>query len=402
MAKKVKNPNYNGNNSTGGKKKISWANIKKYLYSAAVAFIVIYLLLERFSGGTDTAQDQSDTQSAQTTSFLQSVTETITGNITTPAPGIEISYELAGSSQAKLTDEGGNSADRSNWLVSVENYKDVLPQGFSYSDVPEYYGAKYAVINGNIPFFTQSEYALALQGAFEYYGPLDSLGRCTVAFDCLGRETMPASGTKRGDISSIHPSGWKQARYDCVDSETVMTRAHLAAYILSSENANERNLVSGTRYMNSDTMLEFEDDARYYIYDHNNKHVLYRVTPVFNGNELMPRGLLMEAASVEDLGIGLSYCVYIYNVQPGLTFNYSNGKSQYTGIFFDTDSDTVITDDIDLASYGLDTSTNTIHSPFCSVFAEVPAADRTGFSGDRTMQTDWTKLGYKLCSTCMK
>ena len=385
MAKQVKNPNYKG------KKKISLQNIKKYLYVAAVVFIVAYYLLGNLP---DQQAEQGETGSNQ---FQSVLTDTVSAG-----EGIELEYELAGSSQANMTDKGGNATDRSDWLVSVKSYKDVMPQGFSLESIPEYNGAKYVPVNGNVPYFTENEKKLARQGYFEYYGDLDSYGRCTVAFDCLGRETMPPSNQKRGDISSIHPTGWKQARYDCVDSETVMTRAHLAGYILSAENANEKNLVTGTRYMNSDSMLEFENEVRYYIYDNSGKHVLYRVTPIYKGSELMPRGILMEARSVEDSGFGLQYCVYVYNVQPGIEFDYSTGRSQYTGIFFDTDSDTVITDDISLSSYGLDKATNTIHSPFCSKFAEVSAENRTGFAGDTEMQSQWAKMGYTLCSECLK
>ena len=376
--KKVKNPNYKG------KKKLSWAKLKNYLYVAVIVFIVAYYLLGNLDDGSDQSQP------------------TIFSEVVDGGEGIEIPYELAGSDQADVTDKGGNPADRSDWLVSVKSYKDVLPQGFSLDNVPPYYGAKYAIVNGNVPFFTENEKKLARQGYFEYYGNLDSYGRCTVAFDCLGRETMPPSKEKRGDISAIHPSGWKQARYDCVDSETVMTRAHLAGYILSAENANERNLVTGTRYMNSDSMIDFENDVRYYIYNNKGKHVLYRVTPVYKGSELMPRGLLMEARSVEDSGFGLQYCVYIYNIQPGITFDYSSGRSRYSGIFFDTKSECVVLDDINTASYGLDTSTNTIHSPRCSEFAAVPTLDRATFVGDVDMQKQWPQFGYKLCKECMK
>ena len=391
-AKKIKNPNYMGKKK---KKKISWYKIKRYLYFAVVAFIVIYYLLQNVQWG-DNGDVQDGSQPAATTA-LQGLTD-----IVPPEPGVDINYQLAGSSHSNETDAGGNKTDRSDWLTSVKSYKDVLPRGFILDMVPEYHGAKYAVVNANIPFFTDGEKNLAHQGYFEYYGNLDSLGRCTVAFDCLGRETMPASGEKRGDISSIHPSGWKQARYDCVDSETVLTRAHLAGYILSAENANEKNLVTGTRYMNSDSMLKFEDDVRYYIYRHKGSHVLYRVTPVYNGNELMPRGLLMEAYSVEDFGTGLQYCVYIYNIQPGVRFNYSSGRSEYTGIFYDTDSECVITDGISLASYVLDKSTNTIHNPQCSHFAELKLTDIATFWGDKDMQSSWSRFGYKLCNECMK
>ena len=371
-------------------KKLTLAKIKKFLYTACVIVLALICvrnyLIEQFDSGV--FFDDGEDQEYAAAQVVQD-------------EGPELEYALAGSSASRETDANGNIIDHSNLLVSVKDPKTVMPRGFSLNDVPEYSGAKYCVVNGNVPFFTKNELKLASQGAFEYYGPLDSYGRCTVAFDCLGRETMPGS-QKRGSISNIHPSGWKQARYDCVDSETVMTRAHLAGYMLSSENANERNLVTGTRYMNSDAMLIFEEDTQDYLYNSRGRHVLYRVTPIFKGSELMPRGVLMEAQSVEDGGIGVKYCVYIYNVQPGLKFNYSTGRSEYTGIFFDTDSSTVVTDGVAIGSYGLDTSTNTIHSAFCSEYGKVPGESRIAFAGDIDCESQWPAMGYKLCHSCLK
>lgn len=312
-----------------------------------------------------------------------------------------IPYTLKGKSGKKQYDANGNLIDTSNHLTSVKKPSDVLPAGFSLDDIPYYYGEGVLEINGNVPYFTEAEIELAKQGTFEYYGPLDKLGRCTVAFDCLGRETMP-NGEKRGSISSIHPSGWQQARYDCVDSETVMTRAHLAGYMMSSENANEQNLISGTRYMNSDTMLPFEEDAANWLDRNSGKHLLYRVTPWYDGDNLMADGILMEAMSVEDNGHGIQYCVYVYNVQPGLHFNYATGRSQYSGVFFDTNAESVITDGIRLGTYGLDLTNNTIHTTKCTLFASLDSLDKVQFSGDRSMQDEWPSIGYHLCPQCLR
>ena len=143
----------------------------------------------------------------------------------------EIPYVLAGNTGEVRYDNNGNLIDTSDFLVSVSNYREVLPSSasFTFKAIPAYRGKAVVTVNDNVPFFTPAEIVLAKQGHFEYYGDLDDLGRCTVAFDCLGKETMP-NGQKRGSISAIRPTGWKQARYDCVDSETVMTRAHLAGY----------------------------------------------------------------------------------------------------------------------------------------------------------------------------
>ena len=315
-------------------------------------------------------------------------------------PSQGIAYQLAGENGEVRYDANGNLIDTSNFLISVNNSGEVLPKGFSFSEIPSFRGQSVITLNNNVPFFTAEEITLAKQGSFEYYGELDSRGRCTVAFDCLGKDTMPARGQKRGSISSIHPTGWKQARYDCVDSETVMTRAHLAGYMLSSENANPNNLITGTRYMNADSMLPYEESTAEYLDRHPNGHVLYRVTPCFRGTDLMAEGILMEAISVEDLGKSHQYCVFVYNVQPGLSFRYASGASLYTGIFFDTDAETVVTDDLQLETYGMEFSSNTIHTKSCSAYTALPASDKGSFYGDSAMKSQWSSLGYQLCS-CM-
>ena len=314
----------------------------------------------------------------------------------------EIPYVLAGNTGEVRYDDNGNLIDTSDFLVSVSNYREVLPSSasFTFKAIPVYRGKAVVTVNDNVPFFTPAEIILAKQGHFEYYGNLDALGRCTVAFDCLGRETMP-NGLKRGSISAIRPTGWKQARYDCVDSETVMTRAHLAGYMLSAENANVNNLITGTRYLNSDAMLPYEESTADYLDHHPSGHVLYRVTPYFRGNNLMADGILMEAMSVEDEGKSHHYCVFVYNVQPGIAFRYETGVSRYTGIFFDVRSGTIVTDGLQLRQYGMDFSTNAIHATGCADYAAVPEENRAVFYGDTKMKNEWADLGYKL-HTCVK
>ena len=312
-----------------------------------------------------------------------------------------IPYTLKGGSGKASYDANGNLIDTSNFLTSIGKASDVFPAGFNISDLPYYYGDGVIEVNDNVPFFTEEELELADCGSFEYYGPLDKLGRCTVAFDCLSGDTMPGR-TKRGSISEIHPSGWKQARYDCVDSETVMTRAHLVGYMLSSENANKQNLITGTRYMNSDTMLPYEELVADWLDRNSRKHVLYRVTPCFEDDNLMADGILMEAISVEDRGRSIQYCVYVYNVQPGVQFDYKTGRSEYSGIFFDTKAESVVTDGIKFGTYGLDLMTYTVHTTKCSKFSKLDEADKSVFQGDRSMQKYWPSMGYTLCSECLK
>ena len=190
--------------------------------------------------------------------------------------------------------------------------------------IPEYTGEPYVCINDNVPFFTEEE---KTKDTFESYSELDNLGRCGVAFANVSRELMPTG--KRGKIGSVKPSGWRQAKYEgLIDSDPpfLYNRCHLIAYCLTAENANEENLITGTHYMNVEGMLPFEEQVAKYL-DRNDNHVLYRVTPVFEGDNLVAGGVLMEAYSVEDDGEGISFCVYCYNVQPGVIIDYVTGAS---------------------------------------------------------------------------
>ena len=161
--------------------------------------------------------------------------------------------------------------------------------------------------------------------SFESYAKLDSLGRCGVAYSCVGIETMPTE--KRGDISQIKPTGWHTTKYDIVDGKYLYNRCHLIGYQLTAENANKKNLITGTRYMNVEGMLPFENQVAEYIED-TNHHVLYRVTPIFEGDNLIASGVQMEAKSVEDNGKEVCFNVYVYNIQPGVTIDYATGESK--------------------------------------------------------------------------
>lgn len=191
--------------------------------------------------------------------------------------------------------------------------------------LPAYTGSSYVEINNNKPYFTTEEINT---NTFEIYSELDSLGRCGVAFANVSKELMPTE--ERGKIGNIKPTGWMQAKYEgYVDSKPpyLYNRCHLIAYCLTAENANEKNLITGTRYMNVEGMLPFEEKVARYL-DYNDNHVLYRVTPVFEGNNLLASGVIMEAYSVEDNGKGICFCVYVYNVQPGINIDYRTGKSE--------------------------------------------------------------------------
>lgn len=200
---------------------------------------------------------------------------------------------------------------------------------FTENSVPEFDGTPYVALNGNKPQFSKEELTAE---PFEEYSPLDGLGRCGVAYACISKELMPTE--ERGSIGQIKPSGWHTVKYDNVDGKYLYNRCHLIGFQLTGENANERNLITGTRFMNVDGMLPFENMVADYIKETDNR-VLYRVTPIFDGENLVARGVKIEAQSVEDGGDGICFNVYVYNSQPGISVNYSDGTSTRDDTSFD-------------------------------------------------------------------
>lgn len=186
--------------------------------------------------------------------------------------------------------------------------------------IPEYEGEPYVELNGNEPQLPQWDGS----ASFESYSELDELGRCQGALASIGQDLMPTE--ERGSIGMIKPSGWHTVRYDNVDGQYLYNRCHLIGYQLTAENANARNLITGTRYMNTEGMLPFEDEVAQYVKQSGN-HVLYQVTPVFQGDELVARGVRMQAESIEDEGAGVSFNVFVFNVQPGIEIDYATGDS---------------------------------------------------------------------------
>ena len=209
-----------------------------------------------------------------------------------------------------------------NNLASVLEQGNVNNYSYDISEIPEYSGSSYVVINNNEPNFLEEDINT---NSFEIYSELDSLGRCGYAYANISKELMPA--TERGSIGSVKPSGWHTVKYDNVDGKYLYNRCHLIGYQLTGENANNRNLITCTRYMNTVGMLEFENKVANYIKETNN-HVLYRVTPIFKENNLLASGVEMEAYSVEDKGEGIKFHVFIYNVQDGISIDYKTGDSK--------------------------------------------------------------------------
>lgn len=189
-------------------------------------------------------------------------------------------------------------------------------------ELSQYSGSPYIEINNNVPFFEEEDIGIE---EFEKYSEPDYLGRCGVAYACVSEELMPTE--ERGKIGMIKPTGWHTVKYpEVIEDLYLYNRCHLIAWCLTGENANEKNLITGTRYMNIKGMLPFEEKVANYI-DETNHHVMYRVTPIYEDKNLVASGVLMEAYSVEDQGAGIQFCVYCFNVQPGVEIDYRTGES---------------------------------------------------------------------------
>lgn len=254
-------------------------------------------------------------------------------------------------------------------------------------EVPEYDGEPYVEINENQPEFEEEQLTTE---TYEEYSALDELGRCGTAQACIGEELMPTE--ERGDISSVIPTGWENEEYDIVDGGYLYNRCHLIGYQLSAENANAENLITGTRYMNTEGMLPFENMVADYIHETEN-HVLYRVTPVFEGDNLVASGVQMEAESVEDEGDGISFNVYVYNVQPDIVIDYSTGENW--------EADQGTEDNVqnaEIREYILNTNTQKFHLPDCSSVSDIKEKNKEEYTGTRD---ELISQGYEPCGRCM-
>ena len=255
---------------------------------------------------------------------------------------------------------------------------------YSLGSVPEFSGEPYVLINEGVPEFAEE---LPEPDSYEYYSELDALGRCGPAEACIGEDIMPTE--ERGEIGQVKPTGWHTVKYDCVDGKYLYNRCHLIGYQLTGENANERNLITGTRYMNTEGMLPFENDIADYI-DETGNHVYYRVTPVFEGDDLLARGVLLEAMSVEDGGEGLCFCVYVYNSQPGVEIDYSDGTSRLAE---DTDAE----EGAGETEYVLNTNSKKFHYPDCPSVDDMSEKNREYVTASRS---ELVAGGYEPCANC--
>lgn len=256
---------------------------------------------------------------------------------------------------------------------------------FSLEDVPAFSGEPFVTLSDNVPVFPDDD---KTSNSFERYSQQDYYGRCGAAYANVGVETMPTE--ERGSIGQVKPSGWHTVKYDCVDGKYLYNRCHLIGYQLTAENANELNLITGTRYMNVDGMLPFENQVADYIHETGN-HVLYRVTPIYDGADLVARGVQMEAWSVEDQGEGVCYNVYVYNAQPGVEIDYATGESWLSG------ETPVSAAPAAESTYVLNTSSKKFHLPTCSGVSDMSPSNQQDYTGSRE---NLIEAGYAPCGQC--
>lgn len=346
-------------------------------------------------------------------SETESYVETVQTESAENDPGDETEIQTAAETEIQAAAQV-QSDDSKQKVVHTDT-----ASAFNAADVPAYSGEPYTAVNNNEPYFTSDNLTTE---AFENYSELDALGRCGVAYANVCLETMPTE--KRGSISEVKPTGWHSVKYDNVDGKSLYNRCHLIGYQLTAENANQQNLITGTRYLNVDGMLPFENMVADYVKETDN-HVLYRVTPIFTGDNLVADGVLMEGYSVEDEGEGICFCVYAYNVQPGITIDYATGDSWLSSEKGNSDSSSggnsavsqsaadksgtqqaaVQTESVKETSapvstgteYILNTNTKKFHYPSCSSVKQMKASNKKEYTGSRD---DLIAQGYDPCKKC--
>lgn len=258
-------------------------------------------------------------------------------------------------------------------------------KSYELTDIPAYAGNSFVILDDNKPAFSKKDRERT--DAFETYSDLDELGRCGVAYANICKELMPTE--ERGAIGMVKPTGWHTVKYDNVEGKYLYNRCHLIGYQLAGENANEKNLITGTRYLNVTGMLKFENLVADYV-NETNHHVLYRVTPVFEGDNLVASGVEMEAYSVEDKGEGVSFHVFLYNVQPGITIDYATGESWL-------DDSKTTEDNEKTLNYVLNTNTHKFHKGNCESVRDIAGSNKEVYTENRE---DLINMGYEPCKRC--
>ncbi len=379
--------------------------LKPILIFVAICFAFVYF------AGTSGSSNIADA-SAQAPAAAGNTAQT--GSDPLPSDDVSLSpTRTAAEAASAAAETAAPSAD----LSAAETPADAAPadlaqeqsgeNAFDLSSVPAYAGTPYIEINGNEPYFTAGDLTAV---SYESYSPLDGLGRCGAAIASVGRDLMPSE--PRGSIGMIKPSGWHTVKYDGIDGNYLYNRCHLIAYELTGENANERNLITGTRYLNTEGMLPLENRTADYVTATGN-HVLYRVTPVFEANNLVAAGVLMEAESVEDGGKGISFCVFCYNVQPGITIDYATGDSsgpEFQGSVQQQTLEQQIADaktntapaaypkDVsDGTRYALNQNTKKFHYPDCSSVDQIKPKN---YAETTKTRDELIAEGYQPCGRC--
>ena len=251
---------------------------------------------------------------------------------------------------------------------------EVVPE-VSVDEISAYSGEAFVILENNVPAFQEKDYVTE---SYEFYDDLDAMNRCTYTMACIGPDLMPTED--RGNIGMVRPTGWVTAKYDFVDGKYLYNRCHLIGFQLTGENANERNLITGTRYMNVEGMLPFENMVADYIKETGN-HVLYRVVPIFEGDNLLASGVTMEAWSVEDSGEGICFHVYVYNVQPGVEIDYATGESWL--------AEPVVGEGEEIMIYVVNTGSGKFHDGSCPQAVSIKSENKESFETTRSQMLAW-------------
>lgn len=378
----------------------------------------------------DEAENHNTNEVVNTTEIVTKTEEqSVVDNDVTAEDNDNKQQTTTDTTEAITTKEDTTESTQTEIIDSEEE-----PQELIFSDIPPYSGNPYVEINNNIPFFTEKE--KTIENSFEHYEDFDELGRCGVAYACLSKELLPTE--ERGEIGDVRPSGWHTVKYnDLIDGNYLYNRCHLIAYSLAGENANPKNLITGTRYLNTVGMLTFENRVREYV-ENTDNHVLYRVTPIFEDNNLVASGVEMEAWSVEDGGNSICFNVYCYNVQPYIDIDYLTGDSSVSSdapstiVFDDVTTEEYVEIDRDIteedpgegdediteedltsstteytteastepqADYIVNKNSKKIHLPTCSSVDDMAEHNKWYYVGSLE---ELKEMGYKPCQRCLK
>jgi DNA-entry nuclease len=370
--------------------------MKKWKKSSMRGLALLFSFLFLMTGCGNTDKVSQTEKQVQTEATVQNQTE--------------VQTEVAAQDQT-TDDEEWEAADQETSALAADTSgaDSKTTSSFSLDDIPEFSGEPYVVLNDNEPEFTADDYS---DESYETYSPLDDLGRCGPAIANIGQDLMPTE--KRSSISQVKPTGWHSVQYDNVDGKSLYNRCHLIGYQLTAENANKYNLITGTRYLNTEGMLPFENMVTDYIKETGN-HVLYRVTPIFQGDDLVARGVQMEAKSVEDDGDGICFNIYAYNNQPGIEIDYATGeswlsdgttngtteeetaKAEETQEKIETQAQTETQVQTTGTTYVLNTNTKKFHYSSCSSVKKMNEQNKETYTGDRDTLIS---QGYEPCKNC--